>query len=67
MKQIRFSSGDKKQVSFYFSRKKYNEFKEKYPNLTTFFLTKCLDLALEKKGFVSSVLLKDFTKLEEIK
>lgn len=64
MKQIRFASGDKKQVSFYFSRKKYNEFKEKFPNLTTFFLTKCLECALEKQGFVSSVLLKDFSSLE---
>lgn len=61
MKQLRFEENDKKQVSFYWSKKQYNRFKERYPNMTTFFLTKCMELALTKENFVSSVLLNDFS------
>lgn len=67
MKQMKFDKGDKKQVSFYYSRKEYQRFVEKFPNLTTMFLSNCLNLALTKRGFANSVIFNDFTYLEDNK
>lgn len=61
-KQLRFDSDDKKQVNFYYSRREYKKFAERYPNLTTMFLSRCLDLAINKQGFVESVLFNTFTE-----
>lgn len=62
-KQLIFNQNDKGQVHFYFSKKKMNEFKQKYPNLTSLYLTKCLELALESKKFFDNVLCKNFDDL----
>lgn len=59
-KQLRFDSNDRKQVNFYYSRKEYKKFSDKYPNLTSMFLSRCLDLAINNKGFVESVLFNTF-------
>lgn len=61
-KQLRFDSNDKKQVNFYYSRREYKKFAEKYPNLTTMFLSRCLDKAVNTQGFVESVLFDTFAK-----
>lgn len=63
-KQLRFDSNDKKQVNFYYSRREYKKFADKYPNLTTMFLSRCLTLAINKKGFVESVIFDDLSKME---
>lgn len=56
-KNLQFESGDKKQVSFYFSKKKYEQFLERYPNLTSFFLCRVLDRAINESDFVENVIL----------
>lgn len=55
-KQLRFKDGDRKQISFYWSKSEYKRFQEKYPNLTTLFLTRCLQRAVNESGFVDSVI-----------
>lgn len=54
-KQSTFKSGDKKQISFYWSKEKYNSFKVRYPNLTTLFLTRCMERAINDSKFFDSV------------
>lgn len=55
-KQFRFKDGDRKQISFYWSKFQYKRFQEKYPNLTTLFLTRCLQRAVNEPGFVDAVI-----------
>lgn len=55
-KHLRFSSGDRKQVNFYFSKKEYLKFVERYPNMTSWFLSHCLTRAINESDFVSKVL-----------
>ena len=55
-KQLRFKDGDRKQISFYWSKSQYKRFQEKYPNLTTLFLTRCLQRAVNEPGFVDAVI-----------
>lgn len=54
-KQSSFKSDDKKQISFYWSKSKYESFKVKYPNLTTLFLTRCMERAVNDPKFFDSV------------
>lgn len=61
-KQLRFKDGDRKQVSFYWSKSQYKLFQEKYPNLTTLFLTRCLQRAVNESGFVDSVIFGEAIK-----
>lgn len=61
-KQLRFKNGDKKQISFYWSKSQYKSFQEKYPNLTTLFLTRCLQRAVNEPGFVDAVIFGDAIK-----
>lgn len=61
-KQLRFKDGDKKQISFYWSKNQYKLFQEKYPNLTTLFLTRCLQRAVNESGFVDSVIFGEAIK-----
>lgn len=63
-KQLRFAVGDKQQVNFYFSKKKYLVFKSKYPNLTSWFLSHCLERAITEKNFVNDVLIGNPIKSE---
>lgn len=56
MKQLRFKDGDKKQVSFYWSKESYKRFQTKYPNLTTLFLSRCMQRAINEDKFVESVI-----------
>ena len=59
MKQLKFDKDDKKQISFYWSKKQYKRFTDKFPNLTTFFLTKVMERAVNEAGFFESVVLGD--------
>lgn len=61
-KQLKFSPNDKKQVSFYWSKSQYKRFQEKYPNLTTLFLTRCLQRAVNESNFVESVIFGEAVK-----
>ena len=61
-KQLRFKDGDRKQVSFYWSKTQYKRFQEKYPNLTTLFLTRCLQRAVNESNFVESVIFGEAVK-----
>ena len=54
-KQSSFKSDDKKQISFYWSKSKYESFRVKYPNLTTLFLTRCMERAVNDSKFFDSV------------
>lgn len=59
MKQLKFEKNDRKQISFYWSAKEYKRFVERFPNLTTFFLTKVMERAVNEAGFFESVVLGD--------
>lgn len=54
-KQSNFKSGDKKQISFYWSKSKYERFKDRYPNLTSLFLTRCMERAINEPKFFDFV------------
>lgn len=54
-KQPSFKSDEKKQISFYWSKSKYESFKVRYPNLTTLFLTRCMERAINDSKFFDSV------------
>lgn len=58
-KHLPFDIGDKKQVNFYFSKKKYELFVSRYPNMTSWFLSHCLERAIKDKDFVNNVLLNN--------
>lgn len=60
-KQSSFKSGDKKQISFYWSKSEYERFKVKYPNLTTLFLTRCMERAVNDSKFFDSVFFSSFS------
>ena len=55
-KQLKFSKNDRKQVNFYFSKKQYEKFVERFPNMTSWFLSHCLQRAINESDFVSKVL-----------
>lgn len=46
---------NKKQVTFYMDLDTFNRFKEKYPNVTTFFLTRCIVKALNDVSFFEKI------------
>lgn len=60
-KQSSFKSDDKKQISFYWSKSKYESFKSRYPNLTTLFLTRCMERAVSDSKFFDSVFFSSFS------
>lgn len=55
-KHLSFKPGDKKQISFYWSRASYDIFRERYPNMTSYFLQRCMQRALNEKDFVENVM-----------
>lgn len=58
-RQLKFKDGDKKQVSFYFSKEEYKKFCERFPNMTSWFLSRCLKRAIDEKKFFEFVLTSD--------
>lgn len=66
MKQSRFDVGDRKQVNFYYSNKKYKKFVERFPNLTSLFLSKCLERATEERYFLECVMCGSSFEIKEV-
>ena len=65
MKQSRFAVGDRKQVNFYYSKSDYKKFVERFPNLTSLFLSKCLERATKEKYFFECVMCDSMFELKE--
>lgn len=56
MKQVKFKKGDRKQVNFYYSKSEYKKFVERFPNMTSWYLSSCLRRATYETNFLNSVL-----------
>lgn len=61
-KHLPFEVGEKKQVNFYYSKSRYEQFQRIHPNLVSWFLCHCFDTALENPDFVSKVCCGDYKK-----
>lgn len=55
----KFADGDKKQVTFYISKKVYDQFCRKYPNMATTFYNKAVRYAIKDVDFFKDVIFSD--------